>query len=156
MTSKNIEALVVSRVRHIYMEYPDLEWEDLIGQAWLIVTEQIGGYDKTKGAALGTYLYHKLQGGLSDYARRVVLRGQNMQGMRYHGEYAEQGTEGSIEDQVEAKMELERILDGEEGVSRDIVELMMQGYNQSECADTLGISRQLVSYHLTRIRRDYE
>ncbi len=153
MRAKDIERLIKSVVNKVYKMYPDVEWDDLVSQGWLIVTEKIGRYDKDRGASLSTYLYHQIQGGLQDYIQRVLLKELNMRGMRVHGEDA--GASVDIQDQVEAKLTVESILKRSKGTSRLVIASMMRGNNQTEAARDIGISRQRVGQVIKEIREEY-
>ena len=154
MTSKDIEGLLKNIVRKVFNEYPDLEQEDLLSQAWLILTEKMSEYDKDKGA-LSTFIYLKVYGGLRDYVRGKVLHELNMNGHRVHtNEYYTASVQGP-EDRVEAKLVVDNILEGESGVARDIILLMQKGYTQSESAVLLGTSRQAVSQAMVNLRKRY-
>ena len=155
MRNSEIEAILITVVQRVRREYPDVEWEDLVAQGWLIVTERIGEYDKGRGASLSTYLYNTLYGWLRTYVQRDVLRHQNMRGLRVHVDYEEQSV-GTKEAQVDARMTMERMLTVESGVARDILQLMMKGNTQSEVAALLGISRQRVHEVLKEIREKWE
>lgn len=154
MTAKDIERLIRSVVRKVYKMYPDVEWDDLEAQGYLIVTERMSGYDKDRGASLSTYLYHQVLGGLRDYVQRVLLKELNMRGLRVHGEDA--GASSDIRDRMEAKLTTESILRRSKGMKREIIEEMLTGSTQSETAKALGVSRQYVSKIIKEIREEYD
>ena len=151
MEAKDLSALLKTSVRHVYQKYPDVEWDDLESQAWLIVSESIGSYDSTKGTTLGTYLYGRITYGLQDYIRRSVLKEYNMNGLRDHSDYLEAETQG-FTDSADARMDLESLISRTSGVSRDILLLMAKGYNQQEVADELKVTRQYINNTLKQIR----
>lgn len=155
MEAKDLSALLKTAVRYVYSRYPDVEWDDLESQAWLIVSESIGSYDNTKGTTLGTYLYGRITYGLQDYIRRSVLKEYNMNGLRDHSDYLEAETRG-FTDAAEARMDLQSLISRTSGVARDILQLMAKGYNQLEVAEELKVSRQYVNTMLQQIRRRFK
>jgi len=152
---KDYERLISGVVARLYKQYPNVEWDDLESQAWLIITEDIDKYDGKRGASLSTYLYGRILGRLQHYIQRVVLKEYNMNGMRDHAVYLEASHE-SHEAAVDARLDMERMLEGEEGTTRDLIGCMMQGYTQSEAAVEVGISRQRASKLLLKVRVKYE
>lgn len=152
MNHNQMQALIRSIVRKVLMEYPDVEADDLESQAWLIVTERIGEYDKSK-ASLSTYLHHKVYGGLRDYIRRVVLKELHLNGMRSHSDWQELSSP-DISNAMEAKLTIEHILENATEPERKILELMMDGLAPYEVAQELGVSRQYVSQVLMKLRCD--
>lgn len=152
--AKDLSALLKTAVRYVYSRYPDVEWDDLESQAWLIVSESIGSYDKAKGTTLGTYLYGRITYGLQDYVRRSVLKEYNMNGLRDHSDYLEAETRGFTEG-ADARMDLESLISRTSGVARDILQLMAKGYNQQEVAEELKVSRQYINTMLKQIRRRF-
>lgn len=150
-----MEGILMSVVRKTYQMYPDLEWDDLVGQAWLIVAETVDSYDSTKGTSLSTYIYNSISYGLSDYARRVVLKELNLNGLREHADYLEATTEG-YEDRMIAKLTLESMVQRETGVSRDILQCLINGMSQSDIGRHLGLSKQYVSQVIGKIREKYK
>lgn len=153
--AKDLSALLKTAVRHVYSRYPDVEWDDLESQAWLIVSESIGSYDRAKGTTLGTYLYGRITYGLQDYVRRSVLKEYNMNGLRDHSDYLEAETRGFAEG-AEARMDLASLISRTSGVARDILQLMSKGYNQQEVAEELKVSRQYINTMLKQIRKKFK
>jgi RNA polymerase sigma factor (sigma-70 family) len=152
MNGKDMEGLIKHVVYKVYKIYPQVEWEDLEAQAWLIVTEQIEKYDKDRGASLSTYLYSVLEGHLKMYVQRYVLKEENLNGHRDHGEMPEVSIR-THEHQVDARMDMERIIKEQPNdVSRDVMTLMFQGYTQKEIVGILGICKQYVSKIVMRVR----
>jgi RNA polymerase sigma factor (sigma-70 family) len=155
MSRGEIEGILIAAVRSVYRKYPSCEWDDLVSQAWLIVTERIEGYDKSKGTSLSTYVYNTISHHLSNYVCRVVLKELNLNGRRIHVD----GMDCNVSDctsQVEARDIVEKLYAGVSGVSRDILLLMEEGYTQGEVAEELGISRQRVSKCIQGIREVVE
>ena len=153
MTRKEIEAVLLAAVRTVYRTYPSCEWDDLVSQAWLIVTERMGEYEKGKGT-LKSFIFKTIQYRLGDYVRRVVLKGLNMNGLRVHTTQYD----GSVPDctsMVEARDVLDKLYAETTGVSGDILELMDQGFTQREVSEKLGISQQRVITLLKRIREEH-
>jgi RNA polymerase sigma factor (sigma-70 family) len=155
MNGTQVDALIRSVVYKIYKMYPDVEWDDLESQAWLIVTEKIDRWDP-EIASLSTFLYPVIHGYLQMYVQRYVLKELNMNGHRSHVDYAEESHGYSEEGRLDAKMQLDRMLEESSGVSRDILKLMLQGYNQSEVAEQLGFSKQYIGQVLRDLRAKYK
>ena len=154
MNAKEIEAVVRGATKRIYHQYPQCEREDLEAQAWLIVTEFIGDFDASKGASLTTYLYNTIEFKLSDYIRRYVLKELNMNGNRVHADHYDADIP-DIAHQVEAKMMIDKIMESADKVSRDILQLTMAGFTQTEIGKMVGLSRARVCQILTSIREEY-
>lgn len=154
MTSKSIGKLIRKVAHQMMRKYPSVEFDDLESQGWLIVTEQIGEYDKSRGASMSTFLYSRLRGHLSMYIKRKLLKELNMNGLRDHSEYHEVSIP-SCEDRVEARIQIEEMVEASSGVAKDVLLLMLKGYNQSEVAEHLGISRQRVAKILQGVRERY-
>lgn len=156
MNRKAVEQQVLSAVRKVYQAYPSCEWDDLVGQAWLIVTEEIGEYDPKRGASLKTYIHQTVHYKLQDYVRRVVLKELNMDGRRIHTDVYDSGVSDCTA-QVEARDLMDQMLTKSSGVSRDILTLMFEeGLNQSEVAERLDISKQRVSQLVTKVKEGVE
>lgn len=153
MNRKDIEVVLLAAVRTVYRTYPSCEWDDLVSQAWLILTERIDEYDKDKGTTK-SYIYKTIQYRLGDYVRRVVLKELNMNGMRVHTVMYDTGTPDCTA-QVEARYTLERLYEETTGVSRDILVLMEQGFSQAEVAKELGIKKQRVAALINRMREGF-
>jgi len=151
LNRREIEIVLLSAVRSIFRTYPSCEWEDLVSQAWLIVTEEIEGYDGGRGASLKTYLHNTISNKLSDYVRRVVLKELNLNGRRVHTNVYDCGVPDCTS-QVEAKDLMDKMYNGRHGVSRDILDCMKDGMTQAETSLHLGISRQRVSNLLAKVR----
>ncbi len=156
MNSKEIESTIKGVVRSIAQKYPNVDWEDMEAQAWLIVTESVPKYDRTRGVSLSTYLYGAIWYGLQDYLRRNVLQEENLNGLRDHIDYQEEvvGTK-DYTSAAEASLVLKKMLEESSGVPRRVLELMLQGSTQSEVARELGVSRQRVSEIIMELRRKY-
>lgn len=154
MNGVQLDALVRSVVYKIYKMYPDVEWDDLEAQAWLVVTERIDHWDQLK-SSLATYLHHTIMGHLQMYVQRYVLKELNLNGHRCHIDYAEDSYGYNEEDRLDAKIQLKRMLSESKGVSRDILRLMVKGYNQKEVADKLGYSKQYIGQVLKELRERY-
>ena len=154
MNANEIKIVVRGAARRAYHQYPQCEWDDLEAQAWLIVTEFIDDYDDTKGASLTTYLYNTLEFKLSDYIRRYVLKELNMNGNRVHADHYDADIP-DIAHQVEAKMMIDKIMESADKVSRDILQLTMAGFTQTEIGKMVGLSRARVCQILTSIREEY-
>lgn len=150
----NIERIVRSVTKRVYTQYPHVEWEDLEAQAWLIVTERIGQYQKDQGTTLSTYLYGTLYNHLRVYVHRVILKGQDMRGLRVHTD--EEGITEDIRDRMEAKLTVESILARSTGTQRIVLQCMIAGDTQTECAKKLGMSRQYISKVLIGVREEYK
>ena len=78
-----------------------------------------------------------------------------MNGLRDHSDYLEAETQG-FTDSADARMDLESLIERASGVSRDILLLMAQGYNQQEVADELKVTRQYINNTLKQIRRRFK
>lgn len=150
MTSRQTEKLLRHVTKQVYMMYPSVEWEDLEAQAWLILSERIGDYDKSKGK-LSTYLYSTIKGHLQNYIQREVLKEQNMNGLRVHTDLPEL-TSPSPAPQIHARMEIEELKERLSGTSLRVVEEMLKGKTQKEVAEDLQISKQRVGEVLKMIR----
>lgn len=151
MNHGELEPTILNAVRYVYRQYPNCEWDDLLGQAWLIVTEEIDKYDKLRGATLNTFLYNQIIGKLSDYVRRVVLKELNLNGHRVHITQFDNAVNDCTE-MIEARDRIDKMYHRAQGVSGDILVLMGHGLTQVEIAEALSISRQRVSSLIKKIR----
>jgi RNA polymerase sigma factor (sigma-70 family) len=131
--------------------YPEADREDLVAQALLIATEKQGGYDRNAGASLETYLFQQMYDELRKYLDRHINKGESMRNWEDND-----GISSGFVPQVEARNMLQVILSKSSGHTRDILELMIEGYNQKEVAELLGISEQWVVTLLSRIREKYQ
>lgn len=151
---KDIEKILRSVVRRVHYMYSSLEYEELEAEAWLIATEAIPVYDRERGASLSTFLYSRIKVHLKMYAERVLMKQGTLNGHRVAGEY-DGVADGDLEDKIDARLQIERLIRSTDGVSRDILIEMSKGSDQVQVAETLGISKQRVSKLLKRVRDEH-
>lgn len=156
MKQLELEALIKSIVKRVFRQYPDIEWDDLEAQAWLIVTEQIDRWDITRGCSMATFLYHMIYRHLQMYVQRNVLKEYNMNGHRDHIDYAEEVYGVAESKRIDAKVTIEKMYNESKGVTRKVLYLMAQGYSQEEVAERLKVSKQSVSQVLVKLRERYK
>ena len=152
--SLDVEGIVHGVATKLWKQYPQTELDDLVAQGYLIVTEKIELYNKRKGTSLETYLYNTVQYGLSDYIRRYVIKEDTLGGLRMDCEEDPAGR--GICRQVEARIDLEGILESLEGDALTATIMLAEGYTLQEIGNHLGISKQRVSQILTKVRGDHE
>ena len=77
-----------------------------------------------------------------------------MNGNRVHADHYDADIP-DIAHQVEAKMMIDKIMESADKVSRDILQLTMAGFTQTEIGKMVGLSRARVCQILTSIREEY-
>lgn len=128
------------------------EWYDILAIALCRAAQ---GYKAERGA-FSTYYYHKARSAVSaEYQkRRAQRRSASVVPidtiLDLECEPAEQ-SDGFGE--VDMRDRIERLLDGVPEEDRKIFELLSKGFNQSEIARMLGVTRAAVSRRVDKVRR---
>jgi RNA polymerase sigma factor (sigma-70 family) len=148
----NIDGIINECTRRVVAEF-HVEWEDCYQQAYLIALERKGGFSEDGGASFETYMFHQVYGGLRDYARRYLIKEQAGAGKRVDvDDMATLDTEVYIdEDAVSNKLMLEKVREQLDDVSRDVLDMVLDGYTQREIGEELKMSQPAINKRIQKI-----
>lgn len=148
----NIDGIITECTRRVVAEF-HVEWEDCYQQAYLIALERRGSYNESGGASFETHMFHQVYGGLRDYARRYLIKEGTGAGKRLDvDDMASLDTEVYIdEDAISNKLMLEKVREQLDDVSRDVLDMVLNGYTQREIGEKLGMSQPAVNKRIQKI-----
>lgn len=152
MTGKEIDTLVRSVVKKLVSEMScyDVDREELVAQGYLIVTEQIDGYDKSRGTALRTWLYTQLYNRLKNYIVRYIYSNTERAKVPLEDLIGE-----SIDtrDEVEARLIISKLLSSCSERDRLIIGYLLEGLTYDEIAEKMSISKSTITYSMGKWRK---
>jgi len=147
----NIDKLVSTVVRKILMYNKSADRDDLIGQAYLIVTEQIPKYRKGLGNSMYTYLYGQVFGRLRTYVSRDNNKHMyGLEGMRRVSEEALDTC--SYTEDVDTRIDVENFLSGLTEEDRRVALMLSEGCTYREIAEELNVSISSITRRLNTWR----
>lgn len=150
----SLDATIVQCVRKVMIEFGG-EWDDLYQQAYVIAMEKTNDFDPERGAAFETFMHHQIYGNLRNYALRYVIKESTGNG--YRVQMNPEDTDSVVdfpEDQIDARMRIDSLLEKTDSVSGDIINMLLQGYTYREIGEELGMSYQAVHQRVQKMREE--
>lgn len=150
----SLDTMIKSIVQRVCQEYSG-EWDEVYQQAYLIALEEADGYEKGHGATFETYMYGRIYGKLRHFMERVVIKESLGNGHRLQAtpkEMEEALTVEINEAQIDSRDRLRKLYKTQDSIGCSILDKMLEGYTQAETARELGLTRQMISKRVKRMR----